>query len=41
MADARYGLANGLTREVLQRPEIRKEELTEKIDRIVLNRFLV
>ncbi len=40
MADARYGLANGLTREVLQRPEIRKEELTEKIDRIVLNRFL-
>jgi ferrous iron transport protein B len=25
---------------VLQRPEIRKEELTEKIDRIVLNRFL-
>ncbi|MHB8709464.1 MAG: ferrous iron transport protein B, partial [Desulfuromonadales bacterium] len=40
MADTRYGLANGLTREVLQRPEIRKEELTEKIDRIVLNRFL-
>jgi len=40
MADARYGLANGLTREMLQRPEIRKEELTEKIDRIVLNRFL-
>ena len=40
MADARYGLANGLTREVLKRPEIRKEELTEKIDRIVLNRFL-
>ena len=40
MADARYGLANGLTREVLQRPEIPKEELTEKIDRIVLNRFL-
>ncbi|MCM2265543.1 MAG: ferrous iron transport protein B [Desulfuromonadales bacterium] len=40
MADARYGLANGLTREVLRRPEIRKEELTEKIDRIVLNRFL-
>ncbi len=39
-ADARYGLANGLTREVLRRPEIRKEELTEKIDRIVLNRFL-
>lgn len=40
MADARYGLASGLTREVLQRPELRKAELTEKIDRIVLNRFL-
>jgi ferrous iron transport protein B len=40
MADARYGLANGLTREVLHRPELRKMELTEKIDRIVLNRFL-
>jgi ferrous iron transport protein B len=40
MADARYGLAAGLTREVLQKPELRKVELTEKIDRIVLNRFL-
>ncbi len=40
MADARYGLATGLTREVLQKPELRKVELTEKIDRIVLNRFL-
>ena len=39
MADARYGLASGLTREVLQRPEMRKAEVTEKIDRIVLNRF--
>ena len=40
MADARYGLATGLTREVLEKPEMRKVELTEKIDRIVLNRFL-
>ena len=40
LADARYGLAAGLTREVLQKPELRKVELTEKIDRIVLNRFL-
>ncbi len=39
MADARYGQAAGLTREVLRRPETRKTELTEKIDRIVLNRF--
>ncbi|NTU48361.1 MAG: ferrous iron transport protein B, partial [Syntrophobacteraceae bacterium] len=40
MADTRYSLATGLTREVLKKPEFRKMELTEKIDRIVLNRFL-
>ncbi|HJV64614.1 MAG TPA: ferrous iron transport protein B [Geomonas sp.] len=40
MAEARYGLASGLTREVLEKPEFRQTELTEKIDRIVLNRFL-
>jgi ferrous iron transport protein B len=40
MADARYSLAAGLTREVLQKPKLRKKELTEKIDRVVLDRFL-
>jgi ferrous iron transport protein B len=40
MADARYSLAAGLTREVLEKPELRKMELTEKIDRVALNRFL-
>ncbi len=40
LADARYAQAAGLTREVLKRPELRKTELTEKIDRIALNRFL-
>ncbi len=40
MADTRYSLAAGLTREVLRKPELRKMEMTEKIDRIVLNRFL-
>ena len=40
MADARYAQAAGLTREVLKRPELKKMELTEKIDRIALNRFL-
>jgi len=40
MADARYAQAAGLTREVLKRPELRKMELTEKIDKIALNRFL-
>ncbi|HEX9307607.1 MAG TPA: ferrous iron transport protein B [Anaeromyxobacter sp.] len=40
LAEARYGLAAGLTREVLERPRLEKIELTERIDRIVLNRFL-
>ncbi|MCL4501257.1 MAG: ferrous iron transport protein B [Deltaproteobacteria bacterium] len=40
MADARYGQAAGLTREVLKKADTRKTELTEKIDRVVLNRFL-
>lgn len=40
MADVRYSLASGLCREVLRKPELRKMELTEKIDRVVLNRFL-
>jgi len=40
MADVRYSLATGLTREVLRKPKLRKMELTEKIDRIVLNRYL-
>ena len=40
MADVRYAQASGLTREVLKKPELRKIEMTEKIDRIVLNRFL-
>jgi ferrous iron transport protein B len=40
MADARYAQAAGLTREVLHRPEIRRTELTERIDRVALNRFL-
>src|SRR5574337_839190 len=40
MADARYAQAAGLTREVLTRPELKKTELTEKIDRVALNRFL-
>ncbi|MEW6003169.1 MAG: ferrous iron transport protein B [Nitrospirota bacterium] len=40
MADTRYAEAAGLTREVLKKPEFRKIELTEKIDKIVLNRFL-
>jgi ferrous iron transport protein B len=40
VTEARYALATGLTREVLTKPTLPKKELTEKIDRIVLNRFL-
>lgn len=40
MADARYAQAAGLTKEVLKKPDFKKLEITEKIDRIVLNRFL-
>jgi ferrous iron transport protein B len=39
LADMRYALASGLCREVLQKPEKRNLELTERIDRVVLNRF--
>ncbi len=40
LADVRYALSSGLCREVLFRPEKRNIEITERIDRIVLNRFL-
>jgi ferrous iron transport protein B len=40
MADARYAQAAGLAREVLKKPEFKEIELTEKIDKIVLNRFM-
>ncbi len=40
VAEARYGVAAGLTREVLEQPALQRTELTERIDRVVLNRFL-
>jgi ferrous iron transport protein B len=40
VTEARYGLAAGLTREVLRKPKLEKTELTERIDKVVLNRFL-
>jgi ferrous iron transport protein B len=39
MADARYAQAAGLTREVLKKTDTTKVELTERIDKVVLNRF--
>ena len=40
LADIRYALSAGLCREALTKPETRNIDLTERIDRIVLNRFL-
>jgi len=40
LADVRYALSAGLCREALSRPEKRNIEVTERIDRVVLNRFL-
>lgn len=40
LADVRYSLSAGLCREVLVKPEKRNIEMTERIDKIVLNRFL-
>jgi ferrous iron transport protein B len=40
VTEARYGLAAGLTREVLTRPAAPRRDVTERIDRIVLNRVL-
>ena len=38
LAEVRYALATGLTREVLRKPELPKTEITERIDRVVLHR---
>ncbi|NTW99119.1 MAG: ferrous iron transport protein B, partial [Geobacteraceae bacterium] len=40
LADVRYALSAGLCREVLIKPEKRNIEMTDRIDRVVLNRFL-
>jgi ferrous iron transport protein B len=40
LTDIRYGLAGGVAKQVLSRPEVRKITLTEKIDNILLNRYL-
>jgi ferrous iron transport protein B len=40
VAEARHGLAAGLAREVLAKPALPRRELTERIDRVVLNRVL-
>ena len=40
MAEMRHAKASGLTQEVIKRPMVQKTEVTEHIDRFVLNRFL-
>jgi len=40
MTDMRYAQASGLVQETVTRPLIRKQEITEKIDKFILNRYL-
>lgn len=40
LTDMRYGLATGVVKRVLDKPEIRKITLTERIDHLFLNRYL-
>jgi len=40
VTEARHGLAAGLTREILAKPAATRRDVTERIDRVVLNRFL-
>lgn len=39
MADARYAVCAGLAREAMTKPLINRRDLTEKIDRVMLNRY--
>ncbi len=40
IADARYGFISGLVKEVLKKPDVEKVTVTDRIDRIILNRWL-
>lgn len=40
LTDTRYGLAAGAVKQILSKPEIKKITLTEKIDNVLLNRYL-
>ncbi len=40
IADARYGFISGLMKDVLEKPAVEKETVTDKIDRLILNRWL-
>lgn len=40
IADARYGFISGLVKDVLKKPAVEKVTVTDRIDRIMLNRWL-
>jgi ferrous iron transport protein B len=40
IADARYGFISGLMKEVLEKPPVEKVTVTDRIDRLMLNRWL-
>jgi len=40
IADARYGFISGLMKDVLKKPAVEKETATDRIDRLILHRWL-
>ena len=40
IADARYGFISGLMKDVLEKPPVEKVTMTDRIDRLMLNRWL-
>ena len=40
IADARYGFISGLMKDVLEKPPVEKVTVTDRIDRLMLNRWL-
>ena len=40
IADARYGFISGLMKDVLRKPAVEKVTATDRIDRLMLNRWL-
>ncbi len=40
IADARYGFISGLLKDVLKKPPIERLTLSDKIDKVVVNRWL-
>jgi len=40
IADARYGFISGLTKDILKKPAIQRQTISDRIDKVVLNKWL-